>query len=184
MKKLDSVGKEHEEFKLKLDKEQNVEIAAINAQKDIAESQAGVVGEALRAARIDIVGGDGQFFEQITSAVKGGKAIDRFVYNSRVATDIKDTFFDGNAGYFRDKLLGLVEQFNLSTDDVKDLSIAALIAQLMGLAKTDDIRSQLTSLLGMAGSVGVADQKVAKLVIEPPKKSTATISTTTTPTAR
>lgn len=163
MKQLDSVGKDHEEFKLRLEKEQNVEIAAIHAQKDIAESQAGVVGEALRAARIDIVGGDGQFFDQITSAVKGGKAIDRFVYNSRVATDIKETFFDGNAEYFREKLMSLVEQFDLSTDDIKDLSIAALIAKLMGLAKTDDLRGQLTSLLGLAGTAGIADQKVAKL---------------------
>ena len=163
MKQLDSVGKDHEEFKLRLDKEQNVEIAAINAQKGIAESQASVVGEALRAARIDIVGGDGAFFEQITSAVKGGKAIDRFVYNSRVATDIKDTFFNGNADYFRDKLLSMTNQFQLSTDDIKDLSIAALIAKLLGLANTEDVRSQLTSLLGMAGTAGIADQKVKKL---------------------
>ena len=98
MKQLDSVGKEHEEFKLALQKEKDVEIAAIKAQRGIAESQAGVVGDALKSARIDIVGGDGEFFDQITAAVKGGKAIDRFVYNSKVATDIKDTFFDGNAG--------------------------------------------------------------------------------------
>ena len=163
MKQLDSVGKDHEEFKLRLDKEQNVEIAAINAQKGIAESQASVVGEALRAARIDIVGGDGAFFEQITSAVKGGKAIDRFVYNSRVATDIKDTFFNGNADYFRDKLFSMANQFQLSTDDIKDLSIAALIAKLLGLANTEDVRSQLTSLLGVAGTAGIADQKVKKL---------------------
>lgn len=174
MKKLDEVGKEHEEFKLRLEKDQNVEIAAIHAQKDIAESQAGVVGEALRAARIDIVGGDGQFFDQITSAVKGGKAIDRFVYNSRVATDIKQTFFDGNASYFHDKLTGLVEQFDLSTDDIKDLSIAALIAKLLGAANTDDVRAQLTNLLGMAGTAGVADQKVAKIVDAKPKAVVST----------
>ena len=164
MKLLDSVGKDHEEFKLKLDKEKEVEIAAINAQKGIAESQAGVVGEALRVARIDIVGGDGEFFDQITSAVKGGKAIDRFVYNSRVATDIKDTFFDGNADYFRDQVSALVKQFNLDTDGVKDLSIAALVAKLLGMAKTEDVRSQLTSLLGMAGSSGAADKKVGPLL--------------------
>lgn len=167
MKKLDSVGKDHEEFKLRLEKEQNVEIAAINAQKGIAESQASVVGEALRAARIDIVGGDGAFFDQITSAVKGGKAIDRFVYNSRVATDIKDTFFDGNADYFRDQLMGMANQFSLSTDEIKDLSIAALIAKMLGLAKTDDVKSQLTTLLGMASSVGITDQKVRKLESTP-----------------
>ncbi len=164
MKLLDSVGKDHEEFKLKLEKEKDVEIAAINAQKEIAESQAGVVGEALRVARIDIVGGDGEFFEQITSAVKGGKAIDRFVYNSRVATDIKDTFFDGNADYFRDQVGALVKQFNLDTDGVKDLSIAALIAKLLGMAKTEDVRTQLTSLLGAVGSSGNADKKVGPLL--------------------
>ena len=65
MKQLDAVGKDHEEFKLRLDKEKEVEIAAINAQRGIAESQAGVVGDALRSARIDIVGGDGEFFDQI-----------------------------------------------------------------------------------------------------------------------
>ncbi len=164
MKQLDSVGKDHEEFKLRLEKEQNVEIAAITAQRGIAESQASVVGEALRTARIDIVGGDGQFFEQITSAVKGGKAIDRFVYNSRVATDIKDTFFDGNADYFRDKLIHLANQFQLGTDEIKDLSIAALIAKLLGLANTEDVRSQLTSLLGLASTAGITDQKVKTLV--------------------
>ncbi|WP_146515366.1 flotillin family protein [Rubripirellula amarantea] len=164
MKQLDSVGKDHEEFKLRLEKEKQVEIAAIDAQRGIAESQAGVVGDALRAARIDIVGGDGEFFEQITSAVKGGKAIDRFVYNSKVATDIKDTFFDGNAEYFRDQIKELMAQFNLDTDGVKDLSIAALIAKLMGMAKTDDVRTQLTSLLSMAGTANVADQKASRLL--------------------
>ena len=164
MKLLDSVGKEHEEFKLTLTKEKDVEIAAIDAQRGIAESQAGVVGEALKAARIDIVGGDGEFFDQITSAVKGGKAIDRFVYNSRVATDIKDTFFDGNAEYFSDQLSGMLDHFNLDTDGVKDLSIAALIAKMMGLATTDDVRTQLTSLLGAAGSAKVADQKAGRLL--------------------
>ena len=164
MKQLDGVGKEHEEFKLKLDKEKAVEIAAIDAQRGIAESQAGVVGEALRAARIDIVGGDGEFFDQITSAVKGGKAIDRFVYNSRVATDIKDTFFDGNADYFRSQLNEMVSNFNLDTDGVKDLSIAALIAKMMGMAKSEDIRSQLTSLLGVAGTAAIADKKASTML--------------------
>lgn len=166
MKQLDAVGKDHEEFKLRLDKEKEVEIAAINAQRGIAESQAGVVGDALRSARIDIVGGDGEFFDQITSAVKGGKAIDRFVYNSKVATDIKETFFDGNAEYFKDQLSELVKQFNLDTDGVKDLSIAALIAKMLGLASTDDVRSQLASLLSMAGTANIADQKVGRLMAQ------------------
>ncbi len=164
MKQLDGVGKDHEEFKIRLEKDKDVEIAAIDAQRGIAESQAGVVGDALRSARIDIVGGDGEFFDQITSAVKGGKAIDRFVYNSKVATDIKDTFFDGNAEYFREQLAELIHQFNLDTDGVKDLSIAALIAKMMGMANTDDVRSQLASLLNMAGTANIVDEKAGRLL--------------------
>ncbi|WP_391560931.1 flotillin family protein [Roseimaritima multifibrata] len=173
MKMLDGVGKDHEEFKIRIEKEKDVEIAAIDAQRGIAESQAGVVGEALKAARIDIVGGDGEFFDQITSAVKGGKAIDRFVYNSRVATDVKDTFFNGNPDYFRDQLMNLTSQFNLDTGDVKDLSVAALIAKLMGMANTDDVRSQLTSLLGMAGTANITNKSVGTItgnVSSPAKK--------------
>ncbi|MBL6725848.1 MAG: flotillin family protein [Rubripirellula sp.] len=173
MKQLDAVGKDHEEFKLQLDKEKEVEIAAINAQKGIAESQAGVVGDALKAARIDIVGGDGEFFDQITSAVKGGKAIDRFVYNSKVATDIKETFFDGNAEYFKDQLQDLIANFNLDPDGVKDLSIAALIAKLLGMADTNEVRTQLASLLSIAGTANAADQKVGRLLGNRSKAQTA-----------
>lgn len=163
MKQLDGVGKEHEEFKLKLEKEKSVEIAAIRAQEDIAKSQAGVLGDALKAARIDIVGGDGAFFDQITAAVKGGKAIDRLVYNSRVATDIKDTFFNGDPDYFQQKIQSLVNQFGMDSDSVKDLSIAAFVAKLLGVANTDDVRGQLASLLGAATSQGMADQTIGKL---------------------
>ena len=161
MKLLDSVGKEHEEFKLQLDKEKSVEIAAIDAQRGIAESQAGVVGDALKSARIDIVGGDGQFFDQITSAVQGGKAIDRFVFNSQVATDIKETFFDGDSEHFRNSIRELVGQFNLDTDGVKDLSIAALVAKMMGMADSDDVRTKLQSLLQIAGTHNIADRRAA-----------------------
>ena len=56
MKKLDGVGKDHEEFKLKLDKELQVDLAEIGIQKDIADAQADVIGQALKSSNIDIVG--------------------------------------------------------------------------------------------------------------------------------
>ena len=58
MKRLDGVGKEHEEFKLRLEKEKAVELAQIAIQKDIAEAQAEVLSNALKSAKIDIVGGE------------------------------------------------------------------------------------------------------------------------------
>ncbi len=160
MKILDTVGKDHEEFKLRLDKDKQIEIAAISAQKSISESQALVLSEALRSAKIDIIGGDGQFFDQISAAVQGGKAIDRFVLSSKVATDIKDTFFTGNPEQFKERLGGLLEQFHLDSGDIKDLSVAALIAKLLSNGGTDGVRNQLVQLLGLAGTLNLADKRV------------------------
>ena len=164
MKILDTVGKDHEEFKLRLDKDKQIEIAAIAAQKSISESQALVLCEALRSAKIDIIGGDGQFFDQISAAVQGGKAIDRFVLSSKVATDIKDTFFTGNPEQFKERLGGLLEQFHLDSGDIKDLSVAALIAKLLSSGGSDGVRSQLVQLLGLAGNLNLADKQVSKVI--------------------
>ena len=57
MKILDGVSKDHEEFKLRLEQEKEIELAHISIQKEIAEAQAQVISEALRAANIEIVGG-------------------------------------------------------------------------------------------------------------------------------
>ncbi len=164
MKELDGVGKDHEEFKLRLEKDKAIEIAAIDAQKSIAGEQAAVIGAALKSAKIDIVGGDGEFFNQISSAVKGGKAIDSFINSSRTATDIKNTFFNGTPETFKESLGKLVDQFNLTSGEIKDLSVAALIAQMLSIGGTDVVRSQLVQLLGMAGSLNLADKPVNKIV--------------------
>jgi uncharacterized membrane protein YqiK len=171
MKLFDSVGKEHEEFKLRLNKDKDIQIAAIAAQQDIAEAQSRIVGEALKSARIDIVGGETEFFDKIIDSIKGGKAIDRFVNNSGVLTDVKNSFFNGNPDYFRDKMDELVTQFNLSTDDVKDLSIAALIARMLGLTKSEGIRYELQRLLGFAADAGISADRAASLGLGSGKKS-------------
>ncbi len=164
MKELDGVGRDHEEFKLRLEKEKQVEIAAIGAQQNIAQQQAEVMGQALKSAKIDIVGGDGEFFEQISAAVRGGKAIDRFMSNSQVATDVKNTFFPGDPASFKDNLGRLLGQFNISATDVKDLSIAAVMAQLLTSGGASGLRSQVIGLLGLAESLKIADKPLSQVL--------------------
>lgn len=166
MKLFDSVGKEHEEFKLQLNKQKDIELAAIAAQREIAEAQAGIVGEALKSARIDIVGGETTFFDKIVDAIKSGKAVDRWVHNSETLTDVKNTFFNGNPDYFRDKLQHFFGQFNLTAEDVKDLSVAALIAKMMGMTDSDQVKSELNRLLDMVKRVGLGDAKAAALNLQ------------------
>lgn len=165
MKELDGVGRDHEEFKLRLEKEKAIDIAQINSQKVIAQQQAIVLGEAMKSAKIDIVGGDGQFFDQIKSAVQGGKALDRYVLNSQVASDIKNTFFTGNPDQFKEQLGSLLDQFQMKSSDVKNLSVAALVASLLGKSdSTSAMRSQLVNLLGMAGTLDLADKPIDSLI--------------------
>ncbi len=164
MKEFDSVGKEHEEFKLRLEKDKQIEIAAIDAQRSIAESQALVIGEALKTAKIDIVGGDGQFFDQISSAVRGGKAIDRFVLSSQVATDVKETFFSGNPDQFKERLGALLDQFQVNASDLKDLSVAALVGRILASNNAKGSIPQLVEMLGLANHLKLADTPITQLL--------------------
>ncbi len=92
MKKLDGVGKEHEEFKLQLQKDKEVEIAQISIWKEIAQAQAHVIGEAVKAANIDIVGGETMFFEKIIGSITRGRTIDTMFENSDVLSAVKEKF--------------------------------------------------------------------------------------------
>jgi hypothetical protein len=165
MRKLDGVGKEHEEFKLRLDKEKTVELASIHVRKDIAEAQAKVIGEAMKSAKIDIVGGDGSFFNQITSAITNGKSIDRLVQNSEVLSDVKNTFFNGNGERFEEELKTLIGRFGLRTDDIKNLTVSAVLLELLGRIDDDDhdTRGRLNAMLSGARKT-ILGSKITDLV--------------------
>ena len=164
MKLFDGVGREHEEFKLRLNKEKDIEIAGIAAQEEIAKQQAEIVGSALETARIDIVGGETEFFDKIVDSIKAGKAVDRWVYNSDVLTDVKNTFFDGEAnGDFHEKITGFAKQFGISFEDVKDLSVTALIGKMLMQSSDESTSNDLRQLQQFIKSAGLADKKVAAL---------------------
>ena len=146
-----------------LNKDKDIEIAAIQrAGRQIAEAQSNIVGEALKSARIDIVGGETTFFDKIVDSIKGGKAVDRFVHNSETLTDVKNTFFNGNPEYFKQKLQGFIDQFGMSFEDVKDLSVSALIGKML-LEADDESKADLNRLLDFVKSTGNAGKKVKAL---------------------
>ena len=129
MKKLDGVGKEHEEFKLRLEKELKVDLAHINVQKDIADAQAQVIGDALKAANIDIVGGETMFFDQIIGQITKAKGVDRLVQHSTNIQDVKDAILgsDDVKGNLLEKVKNFANQYGISTEDIKNLTIANLL---------------------------------------------------------
>ncbi len=163
MKLFEEAGQEHEEFKLELEKEKVVELAGIDVQRQIAEQQAIVVGEALKSANIDIVGGETEFFDRITKAITTGKVVDRTVGNSQVLGDVKETFFNGDPDYFKSQLATWIDDYGIKTEDLKNLSVAALLGNLVGASKGDE-RQKLVGMLGAAERFGVSEMKAAELL--------------------
>lgn len=163
MKLFEEAGQDHEEFKLELDKAKTIELAEIDVQRQIAEQQAVVVGEALKQAKIDIVGGESEFFNQITSAVTKGKVADRIVDNSKVLTDVKETFFNGDPEYFKSQIASWIDQFGIETEDVKNLTVSALLGKMIPQAD-GETRSKLTGLLGAAERFGLTNAPASKFL--------------------
>lgn len=163
MKKLDGVGKEHEEFKLRLNKELQVDLAHINIQKDIADAQASVIGEALKAAKIDIVGGETMFFDQIVGQITRAKGFDRLVNSSENITEIKEAILgDGNLeqGNLLDKIKGFADKYGISSEDIKNLTVSGLLLELQRRSSDESEQGLFANLMSMAKNFGLTDKKL------------------------
>ena len=164
MKLLHDAGKEHEEFKLKLAKERDVELAAIHVQRDIAQANSTIVGEALKHANIDIVGGENDFFEKVVRAVGTGKAVDRMVHNSETLTDVKNTFFNGDSEHFKTQIRQWIKDFGIKSEDVKNLTIAALLGKLLASTSDSSVKTLMQSALTMVREKGLSDAPASAVV--------------------
>ncbi|MDY3548208.1 SPFH domain-containing protein [Riemerella anatipestifer] len=160
MKKLNDAGKEHEEFRLKLAKEKEVELAEINIQKEIAQAQAQVLGEAFKTAKIDIVGGDHSFFDNVVRQISAGKGIDKLIQHSENAQILKESLLDSdNEKNLIGKVMQMVEKYKISSEDIKNLSIASLIFKLKGVAEPQE-QGLLARALDVAKHLGIQDKPI------------------------
>ncbi len=169
MKKLDGIGIEHEEFKLKLEQETQLALAKINIQKDVADAQAKAIAEALKASNINIVGGETMFYENIMNAITRGKVFDSIIDSSDALTGLKDAVLNGSSNgngnhSLVDRIKTYVSQFGLKTEDVKNLTISALIFRMLSMTQDDKTKGVLNGLLDSAQKAGVLDQKASNVL--------------------
>lgn len=87
MDHLSDTARSHEEFRMRLEKEFEQAMASIDANKEIAREQADVLAAALSKTNIEIVGGDGSFFNTFSKALSLGKAVDGFMDKSSFAKE-------------------------------------------------------------------------------------------------
>ncbi len=151
MKALDGVGREHEEFRLKLEQQKEIELANITVQEKIARAHADVMKEAFASANIQIVGGDGAFFDRFVKAVTLGKSIDGVVESSSTVKSLAGDYLSGKASLPAD-LKDVLSRPALNAESLQQLSVAAVLARIAGQSdatakrKIEKIIEQLKTL--------------------------------------
>jgi uncharacterized membrane protein YqiK len=159
MAALDESSREHEEYRIRLEAEKELRLASYNVQREIAEAQASVVAAGLENANIDIVGGDSVFFDKLLNSITMGKSIDGFLGGSEVAQQFAGQFLNGDSdlGGQLSKALG-----SIGTDDIKNLSISALLLKLIRSGGPDAGKFQ--ELYETVQRLGVADRTLGSVV--------------------
>ncbi|MFG2114697.1 flotillin family protein [Streptomyces sp. NPDC048718] len=128
MAALDEASRTHEEFRLRLEAEKDIRLAGLDVQRQVAEAQATVLATGLEHADINIVGGESVFLDRLVQSVSMGKAVDGFVDSSQTAQSLAGPWLNGDRPFTEDltKVLG-----SLSTADVQNLSVSALLSKVM-----------------------------------------------------
>ncbi|MFJ8047427.1 SPFH domain-containing protein [Streptomyces luteogriseus] len=158
MAALDDASRGHEEYRLRLQADKEIRLAGLDMQRQVAEAQATVLATGLENADINIVGGESVFFDRLMSSIALGKGVDGFVQHSETVQALAGPWLDGTAGFTDDlsRMLG-----SLSTADVQNLTVSALLMKLMKTGGTDS--GQLQQLLDKAGELGLADKPLTIL---------------------
>ncbi len=154
MKLLDGVGREHEEFRLRLEMNKLVKVKAIEAQQEIARYQAEILGQAFKSANFHIVGGDGAFFDQFTKAITLGKSIDGFVDASESTRTLFKEYLSGEKS-LPDDLKAVLSRPAVDAESLQQLSISAFLARMVAGTKDEASKEKLSSLLEHARKLGL-----------------------------
>ncbi len=162
MAALDEAGREHEEYRLRLDAEKQVRIAGIDVHRQIAEAQATLVGAGLEHAKIDIVGGESVFFDRLVGALSAGKGVDAFVDGSRHVQTMAGPWLEteGDGSTFTRDLTGMLA--GLGASGLRDLTLTGLLTRLA--AADGPNAGELSALLETVRGTAAADLPLTALM--------------------
>ncbi|WJG10058.1 hypothetical protein [Aliiglaciecola sp. LCG003] len=148
MSTMSEQQRDHEEFRMRLDKHHEEAMESITTNVEIAKQQALVLSEALKEANIDIVGGDTSYLDSFIKSLSVGKSIDGAIGKSETLRTAFKDHFNGDASFVEDAKQ-LVAGFGSASGSAKDTAITALVAKFL---KEGGDNPQLMELLGQAMS--------------------------------
>jgi uncharacterized membrane protein YqiK len=153
MKAMSPETRAHEEYRMQLEMAHAETLKGIEAQTHIAKEQSEVLAAALAKANIDIVGGEGQYFERFVNAISVGKNIDGTLGKSNT---LQTVFKDQLAGKRNavDDLQGLIGALGTSAGELQQLSVAALLKKVM----TEGTETQKAALQNLLQGLGIKGQ--------------------------
>jgi len=130
MKAMGPETRAHEEFRMRLENAHVETLKGIEAQSGIAKEQAEVLGTALANAKIDIVGGQGDYFERFVNALAVGKGIDGAIAKSNTLQIALKDHLTGERDLIGD-VRDIVGALGGSAGELQNLSVSALLARVM-----------------------------------------------------
>ncbi len=145
MKAMSPETRDHEEYRMRLERAHAETIKGIDAQTAIAKEQAEVLGVALQNAKIDIVGGQGDYFDSFVRALSVGKGIDAAVGKSQTLQVAFKDQLSGERDVVEDvkQILGAAGS---SASELQSLSVSALLAKISSTG-TDSQKQALQQLM-------------------------------------
>ena len=95
MNNMNKESREFEEFRMNLEYQLKEVLASIEANKEISGDQAEVLAAALKNANIDIVGGQGDYFDKLAKGMGAGNAVNGFIEKSPIVQALMEKLLGG-----------------------------------------------------------------------------------------
>jgi len=152
MKSMAPETRAHEEYRMRLEMAHVQTLKGIEAQTAIAKEQAEVLGTALAKANIDIVGGQGDYFERFVNAISVGKNIDGTIAKSNTLQVAFKDQLAGNRDVVED-VRSLIGALGNSSGELQDLTVSALLGKVM----RDGTDAQKATLQGLIQGLAKPD---------------------------
>jgi len=143
MRQFDEATRAHEEFRLRLEKSLELQMRSVEAREKIAHDQAAVLASAMGNAKINIVGGDGQFFDRFIKSVSLGQSLDGVIGSSETAQTLLSGYLNGERS-LPDDLREILSKSRIDSESIKNLTIAGAVSKVAaGLEELADQKKSL-----------------------------------------
>jgi len=127
----------HEEQRMALDYNHAEAMRQIESSQAIAREQALVLSTALQVAKIEIVGGDGAYFERFLRGLSIGRTLDGVMDRSHSLKHVAGDYAAGTRNPV-DDAKSLLSALG-GADTIRDLSISALMQKLSAAGKHEEL---------------------------------------------